>query len=58
MSSQTIIGENEGINNIYIVLRGSIMEKASDLVEDGVHETLLNYDLGCIAGLQYCHPSF
>lgn len=46
------------MKNIYFVTRGSILESSTDMTENGVQKIVLDFELGCCAGLQYVHPCF
>lgn len=58
LSSRKMIEPNENINQVYFVSRGSILETATDLTDAGQQTIIIDYEIGCCAGLQYLHPLF
>lgn len=58
LTSKKMIEPNENVNLIYFVSRGSILETATDLTDAGQQTIIIDYEIGCCAGLQYIHPLF
>lgn len=58
LQSKKMVEPNEVLKSVFFVTRGSILESSVDMTENGVQTIVLDFELGCCAGLQYVHPIF